>query len=388
MARSSVYLGAALCLVALNLRPALVTIGPVLPQVGAGLRLSDVGLGALTSLPILLLGAASAGAPWLGRAAGWGSGIAIASALIAAGTALRSAGSVPAAFAGTVVLGTGIGLGNVFVPTVLKWQFPARLGLSLGLYTALLTLGSTMSVGITPLLLRAFHGDWRPTLGVWAYLAVASVAMWLPLYRLRGGERPVAGDVRLARNGLAWAVTAFMGLQSTLFYALAAWLGTLLQERGVSLPGVGLDLSSFFIVQVPGALLFPVVLVHVRRQGVLAALLAALGGIGTLGALYAPVASIAAWCALSGFTLGGVFAIALTFIVLRAREVRTAARLSAMAQTFGYLLASLGPFGLGLLHGAPDPRLGSAAWLAFLCVATIVAGLLAGRDRVVEGTLA
>ena len=87
------YLPLVVVAATLNLRPALLTLGLVLPAVQRSLALSPFGAGALTALPILALGLASAVAVPVGRRLGWSGGLVFALVLVGAGTLLRSAGS-------------------------------------------------------------------------------------------------------------------------------------------------------------------------------------------------------------------------------------------------------------------------------------------------------
>ena len=81
-----------------------------------------------------------------------------------------------------------------------------------------------------------------------------------------------------------------------------------------------------------------------------------------------------------GVGQGGSFSLALTLLVLRTSTPALAARLSAMAQGFGYCLAALGPLGVGLMLEAGVGMRG--LWLAMMALVSLalVAGLLAGRD--------
>jgi CP family cyanate transporter-like MFS transporter len=377
------YLPLVIVAATLNLRPALLTLGPVLPAVQRALALAPFGSGLLTALPILALGLASAVAVPVGRRLGWSGGLVFALALIGAGTLLRSAGSEGALYAGAAVLGTGIGLGNVYVPTLVKARLSAHIGLAMGVYTMMLTVGALVSVSLTPLLFSRF-GDWRPTLAVWAIPAFVATAIATPLLldNVRPQERiPGMG---LWRNGLAWAVSGFMGLQSALFYSLALWMGALIAARGVPLPNVAADLTAFYFTQFLAALATPVLLTRARRQDLVAVLLVGTVAATIVAILYGPLSTIVVFCAVLGFALGAVFAVALTFQVIRAHSTEGAARLSSMAQCVGYIIASLGPLVLGLVNRTPDSRLASAAWLIALAIATMIAGSLAGRPRFVD----
>jgi CP family cyanate transporter-like MFS transporter len=377
------YVPIVIVAVALNLRPALLTLGAVLPAVQRGLGLTPLGSGMLTALPILALGLASALAVPVARRLGWSGGLVLALALVGAGTLLRSAGGQSALYGGALVLGMGIGLGNVYVPTLIKARLAARIGLAMGVYTMMLTASALVSVSVTPALFAHF-GDWRPTLAVWAFPAFLAMVVAVPLLldNVRP-ERRVPG-MGLWRNGLAWAVSSYMGLQSALFYALALWLGALLTARGVSLGQVALDLTAFYFTQFLAALVAPVLLTQAGRQDIVAVVLVAAAGAMIVAVLYGPIATIFAFCGLLGFALGAVFAVALTFQVIRARTAENAARLSSMAQCVGYLIASLGPLVLGLVNRMPDARVASTAWLIALVAVTMIAGSVAGRPRFVD----
>jgi MFS transporter, CP family, cyanate transporter len=377
------YLPLAIFAVTLNLRPALLTLGLVLPAVQRSLALSPFGAGALTALPILALAFASAIAVPVGRRFGWSGGLVLSMVLVAAGVLLRSAGSGVTLYTGALVLGIGIGLGNVFVPTLVKARLAKRIGLAMGLYTMMLTLGALISISLTPLVFAIF-GDWRPALAVWAIPAIVAAIVALPLLadNLRPQDR-VPG-MGFWRNGLAWAVSSFMGLQSGIFYAVALWLGPLMVARGIPLHQVATALTLFYFTQFLSALLTPVLLTKVRRQDIMAAVIVGINGILIAAVLYAPVSLSAVFCALFGFTIGAMFATALTFQVLRARTADSAARLSSMALFVGYTIASFGPLVMGLLNKLSDARLASTSWILVLSAVTCVAAAIAGRPRYVD----
>ncbi len=377
------YVPLVIVAVTLNLRPALLTLGLVLPNVQRSLALSPFGAGALTALPIFALGLASAIAVPVGRRLGWSGGLVFAMALVGAGTLLRSAGNDAALYTGAIGLGIGIGLGNVFVPTLVKARLANRIGLAMGGYTMMLTAGALISTSMTPPLLARF-GDWRPTLAIWALPAFAAMFIALPL--LVDNVRPQGRipGMGLWRNVLAWAVSCYMGLQSAMFYAIALWLGVLIAARGVALPDVAADLTIFYFTQFVAALFTPVLLTKTRRQDVVAVTGAAACGVFVVAILYAPLSLTFALCALLGIMMGSVFSIALTFQVLRARTIDNAARLSSMAQCVGYIIASLGPLVLGLVNRTPDSRLASATWIVVLALASMIAGSIAGRQRFVD----
>jgi CP family cyanate transporter-like MFS transporter len=381
------YVPIVIVVATLNLRPGLLTLGPVLPAVQRALDLSPVASGALTALPILALGISSALAVPVGRRLGWNGGLLFALLLIGCGIVLRSTGTETMLFAGAALLGVGIGLGNVFVPTLVKARLADRIGLAMGVYTMSLTAGALASSTLTPFLFAHF-GDWRPTLAVWAIPAFCAALIVGPTLvdNLRPQQR-VTGT-RLHHSPTAWAVATYMGLQSALFYSIALWLGALMTARGMSLHELAIALTIFYFTQFLSALGLPIVLTKSRRQDVIAVTLVAAVGAIIVAILYGPLSAANAFCGLLGVAMGGVFAVALTFQVIRARTPDTAARLSSMAQCFGYIIASVGPLVLGLVSKWPDARLASTIWLLLLTAITMGAGALAGRPRFVDDDIA
>jgi CP family cyanate transporter-like MFS transporter len=377
------YLFAAIVAFAFNLRPGLVTIGPLLPDVQRGLALSPFAIGALTALPVLAFGGGSAIGDRVGRRLGWGRAMIVTALLIATGIATRSIGTPVWAYAGALLLGTGIGFGAVLVPALLKAR-ARRLGAAMGAYSFMLVASAAVSVALTPGFAHAFGGDWRPTLGVWALPALACALIWIPLRRTDIPPHALARGAPMWRSPLAWAVTFNMGLQSTLFYSLASWLPTLLIDRGLSTQTAALDLSLFYLPQIAIALAAPILLARIRRQDIAAAAAMSIAGVGLISVLYGPPAGIPWWCAVVGGALGAVFAFALTFMVLRSRTPQTAAGLAGMSQSVGYAMAASGPLVLGIVRATPDPRLASALWITLLVLGAIVTGAAAGRQAFVD----
>lgn len=78
MAAGGVLLVIAVVLTALNLRPAITSVGPLLADMRESLGASAVWAGALTTLPGLCFAAAGLAAPWLARKVGLGRAISMA----------------------------------------------------------------------------------------------------------------------------------------------------------------------------------------------------------------------------------------------------------------------------------------------------------------------
>jgi CP family cyanate transporter-like MFS transporter len=183
----------------------------------------------------------------------------------------------------------------------------------------------------------------------------------------------------LRRDPLAWQVTLYMGLQSSLAYIVFGWLPSILIGRGLSATEAGLLLSGSIMLQLVSSLTAPWLATRGKDQRIAIVLVMLLTLAGLFGCLYAPLDQLWAWAIVLGLGQGGTFSLALTLIVLRSRDSHVAANLSSMAQGFGYTLASLGPFAVGVVHDWTG-NWDSVGWIfGIIGVAAIIAGLGAGR---------
>ncbi|WP_248917294.1 CynX/NimT family MFS transporter [Pseudomonas entomophila] len=369
-----------LVLVALNLRPALSSMAPVLGQVAEGLGLNASQAGLLTTLPVLCLGLFAPLAPILARRFGSERVILGILLTLALGILVRSTLGVAGVFLGSLMAGASIGIIGVLLPGIVKRDFPRHAGTLTGVYTMALCLGAAMAAGATVPLAQHFDGSWAVGLGAWMIPALLAMLLWLPQARQGHGLHKVAYRVRgLWRDPLAWQVTLYMGLQSSLAYIVFGWLPSILIGRGLSPIEAGLVLSGSVIVQLASSLSAPWLATRGKDQrlAIVVVMLVTLAGL--FGCLYAPVEGLWGWAVVLGLGQGGTFALALTLIVLRSQDAHVAANLSSMAQGVGYTLASMGPFAVGLVHDVTGGW-GAVGWIfAVLGAGPIVFGLGAGR---------
>ncbi|MBF8775727.1 CynX/NimT family MFS transporter [Pseudomonas fulva] len=376
-----------LVLVALNLRPALSSMAPVLGQVSDGLGLSAAQAGLLTTLPVLCLGLFAPLAPMLARRIGSERVVLGILATLALGIVLRSTLGTMGLFLGSLVAGASIGIIGVLLPGIVKRDFPQHAGTLTGVYTMALCLGAAMAAGATVPLAHAFGDSWAPALGFWMLPAILAMLVWLPQARNGHGVHKVAYRVRgLWRDPLAWQVTLYMGLQSSLAYIVFGWLPSILIGRGLSPTQAGLVLSGSVIMQLVSSLAAPWLATRGRDQRVAIVLVMLVTLAGLFGCLYAPLSGLWGWAVLLGLGQGGTFALALTLIVLRSKDAHVAANLSSMAQGVGYTLASMGPLAVGVVHDVTGGWSALGWVFAVLGVGAIVFGLGAGRALHVQVT--
>lgn len=369
-----------LVLVALNLRPALSSMAPLLGEVSRNLGLSAAQAGLLTTLPVLCLGLFAPLAPVLARRFGAERVVLGILLTLGGGIVLRSSFGEVGLFAGSILAGASIGVIGVLLPGIVKRDFAKHAGTMTGVYTMALCLGAAMAAGATVPLSQHFGQNWAMGLGFWVVPAVLAAMFWLPQVGRRQGAHHAAYRVRgLLRDPLAWQVTLYMGLQSSLAYIVFGWLPSILIGRGLTPTQAGLVLSGSVIVQLASSLAAPWLATRGKDQRLAIVIVMLLALAGLFGCLYAPLDGLWGWAILLGLGQGGTFALALTLIVLRSRDAHVAANLSSMAQGFGYTLASMGPFAVGLVHDWTGGWTALGWIFGVIGLGAIIAGLGAGR---------
>lgn len=388
-------LAAGLVLAALNLRPAITSLGSLLEEVRDGLHMSGGVTGALTSVPQLCFAVFGVTAPRLARRFGAAAVVLAGMVAITAGLVIRPlVGNTAGFLAASMLALSGIAVGNVLMPVIVKRWFPDRVGSMTGLYSMALALGTALAAAATVPVTHALGGSWRGGLGIWAVLGVLAVAVWTPLVRIRGGatgegagatapqQEPAA--FRLTRSSTAWGLACFFGLQATAAYITMGWMPQIFRDAGVSASTAGVLLAVTMVMGVPLAFVIPRVAARMRTQGPIVVFLGLCGLAGYAGLYLAPAAGAWAWALLLGVS-NCAFPLALTMIGMRARTGAGVARLSVFAQSTGYLISIPGPLLVGVLNEHSGGWGLPIAFMAALMVPQIVAGVLAGRDRTIDG---
>ena len=379
-------LAAAVILVALNLRPAVTSVAPLLGDMREELGTSATWAGLLTTMPGLCFAAAGLTAPRLSSRFGLGRVISAALVVLTAGLVLRTVDGPHVVIGATLLACAGIALINVLIPVVIKGSFPTRVGLMTGIYTAALQGGGALGSAVTPGLEEPL-GGWRMALAAWAAIALLALLAWLPASRRHRSSWAVSTELTgkprsLLRSRLAWTVTLFFGCQAFLAYIVMGWLPQIFIDNGISKVQAGILVGLVSLIGVPVALIISPLAARAKHQSGWIVALGVLGFGGAVGLLVAPAAAPWVWSVLIGVGMSA-FSLALTVIALRARNAEDTAQLSGMAQGFGYLFAGLGPFLFGLLHDVSDGWTIPFAMFLVVYVVQIAAGAAAGRSRFV-----
>jgi len=395
--------------IALNLRAPLTSVGPLIGSIRESIGLSNAVAGTLTTVPLLGFALLSPFAPALARKFGVERVIFYALCLLTLGTIIRIFTGTAPLFTGTILLGMAIAICNVLLPSLVKKEFPHKVGLMTGIYAVAMNICGAIASGISVPLSRVEGLGWNGALGFWSIPAVIAIVFWLPqllrkkanLQQTKATASQDAGlgtssgiapnqaaakhvQVRsLWRIPLAWQVTLFMGLQSFVFYVVIAWFPQIMVDQGKSADMAGWAISYMQFAVLPVTFIVPIVAGRMRNQRLLVMLTAALFLLGIGGFMLSGDSWTLLWLMMIGVASGSSFSLAMMFFGLRTNTPHEAAQLSGMAQSVGYLLAAAGPTLFGFLHDW------TGSWTPPLIILLIVTGcilfcgLAAGRNRTV-----
>ncbi|ELM3723682.1 CynX/NimT family MFS transporter [Edwardsiella piscicida] len=370
-------------LIASTLRVTFTGAAPLLDVIRTGYDLTTSEVGLLTTLPLLAFGLISPLAAGIARRFSIERSLFAALILICLGIVLRALPSPAWLFIGTAVIGSGIALGNVLLPGLIKRDFSDHVAKMTGAYSV--AMGGAAALGSALVVPLALYGlGWRGALLALMLFPLLALIVWLPQWRNQHPTQMTGArslhDKAIWRSALAWQVTLFLGLNSLVYYVIIGWLPAILISLGYSDAQAGSLHGMLQLATALPGLLIPLILHTLRDQRGIAILVALLCGLSAIGYWLLPAQAVL-WTLMFGFGSGATMILGLTFIGLRAGSAHQAAALSGMAQSVGYLLAACGPPLIGKIHDISGNWHIPLAALAVISLLMAIFGGLAGRAR-------
>ncbi|MCB5187020.1 MFS transporter [Methylobacillus caricis] len=366
---------AAIILVAIALRPGIVSMGPLLPFIIDEFQLSHTVASLLTTIPDLLMGLLALPTPWLARRYGRNPVLLTALLLLCVAMVARAFSSTTdMLMLSTVGVGAGIAVAGALMAGYIKGNFPTKAAMVMGIYATALSFGSTISAAASGPVAMQYASGWRMGAGVWGVLALIAVLAWALIAvreRQQGAvKNPVAEPARLPlRNPTAWMVALFFAADNFLFYAVLSWTAPMYIEYGLTPTIAGFVLASFTAVFMISNPVLGALSKSVDRRGWLAAcsLLAICGLVFlAMAPMFAPFLSIS----LCAFGLGGAFTLGMTLPLDNTNNVDETNAWNAFVLTVGYLIAAVGPLSVGYIRDLTQD-FHAAIWL-LVCVAGVM----------------
>ncbi|MDG0843823.1 MFS transporter [Staphylococcus equorum] len=370
-------------LVGANLRAPITSIGVALPDIKSDLAMSNSAVSVITVVPLLAFSVISLFAARTSNKMGLEKTIFLALCLIFIGVIVRSVTGISWLYIGTVLIGIGIGFGNVLAPAMIKAKFPLHIGIMTGYYTVVMNVfGGLSSYGTAPLV-KAFN--YNIAISVIGIITLITIIIWS--FQLKGTQETATAlprkSVNVWKSPLAWQITILMGGQSLIFYSLINWMPAYLSHSGMSINEAGAYLSIMQIAIIPFTFITPIFATKMKSQFLLTFITGICFIVGVTIMLVIPHLAIISTI-LIGIAGGLAFGLVNTFFSLRTEHIQTSAKLSGMAQAVGYLVAAIGPLLFGILHDMTGEWTASLSILLITAIVITLFGSQAGRNRTIE----
>ncbi|MBO0429363.1 MFS transporter [Vagococcus fluvialis] len=371
-------------MIATNLRAPITSVGPLVGTITNSLNLTGAQAGLITTLPLIAFAIISPIAPKLARKFGTETTILGALILIILGLSIRYLPSISTLFLGTAILGCGIAIGNVLIPSIVKQEFQNQSGLVTGIYSVSMNLTGAIASGVSIPLIEKLGWTWNQAFSLWIILAALALLAWLPQLK----NKKATPDVNVVdtnnsiwHSSLAWSVSLFVGIQSFIFYVLVAWLPEMLISQGIPSSKSGGMLSLLQLTLLPTTFIIPIIAEKRPNQKSLVVISFTLFTLGISGLMFSSLAVISLSIIAIGIAGGIAFSLSMMFFSLRTSTPKEAADLSGMAQSIGYILAAVGPFLFGLLHDLTNNWQSSLFLLIGMTIILLFVGLNAGSSK-------
>ncbi|WP_425255300.1 CynX/NimT family MFS transporter [Mammaliicoccus sciuri] len=373
-------------LIGASLRAPITSVGIALPSIKETLNLSNTSVSLITIIPLLSFAVISLFAAKISHKFGLERTVFGALILICIGIALRAITGVSWLYVGTVLIGVGIAFGNVLTPGIIKMNFPLRIGIMTGYYTVVMNIFGSASSYVTAPLVKHFNYNIAISLiGIVTFIGIIICSFQLNKHETVNSSQTTT-NINVWKSPLSWQITLLMGGQSMIFYSLINWLPEFLLSHGTPINEAGIYLSILQLAIIPLTFVTPIFAEKMKNQVLITFVTGLLFVLGILTLMLQPN-----WAFLGiiliGIASGLAFGLVNTFFGLRTENGLTAAKLSGMSQSVGYLFAAIGPLLFGILHDATNSWNTSFGILLVTSIIIMIIGSRAGRNITIEQTL-
>ncbi|WP_254256139.1 CynX/NimT family MFS transporter [Macrococcoides canis] len=373
----------AVIVVAATLRAPLTVIGPIISEIGNELSLNHTMLGGLTTIPLIMFGIVSPFVAKISGKIGMSMTLFAGMLLLLSGLIIRIIPNVTWLVVGTILVGAGIAIGNVILPSFVKWRFPAHIGLMTGVFAATMNLTAGIGGGLSVPLSRYNDYGYQFALGFWIILSVIGIIVWLPQLKHNPKQQVSVSKRKIYYSKLAIAIALMMGFQSMNFYSTVTWFPEILIHYGVSQETAGYMLMLNQFAQLPMTFMMPVIAMKMNNQRPLVIAFTILFLVGFTALQFNHIVLIVIGMIATGLAGGAAFSLCMLFFSLRARTNDDAIKLSGFSQSVGYFIAAIGPVLMGYLNDVTGTYTTSFMMFYAIAICMFIFGMIASKNEYV-----
>lgn len=368
-----------------NMRGPIAVLGPLANHIQQQLTLSSGQIGLLTSSTLFIFAIFSPIVPKIVEKYSLITTINLSTILIGGGSALRFVNHFSTLLIGTMIIGMGIAICNVILPTICREYFPNVVGKINGFFITFMVAASAIISAFALPITVAY--SWQLALGYAAFPSIITLILWLiiqrktPVKKQQQVKTQVTTKIKI--NLLVFAMAGFIGAQSFVFYALLTWLPAMLQDFGYSDITSGLYLSYFQLVSLPTSLLAPMIAEKYRQQVGIASIIGVVLIVSLLGLLLFPQYALL-WVIICGLSCGGAFSLAMLYFIFRTTSASETTQASSIGQGIGYAIAALAPFIIGQLYDMTSNWTMALLVIIIFAIISMLSSIYAGMNRKVQ----
>ena len=220
------------------LRLPMLVMPPLSPVIGAELSLNLTQIGALTTIPVLMLSLGALPGSLVISRLGPLKALVLSLLLVALASSARGlAPPLVFMFLFTVVLGLAVAVMQPAFPLLVLHWCPGFAAVGSAVYMNGMLMGEFIGAGLTlPVVLPWLDGDWRTTLLFWAFPALPAAALVYFSHRL-GLPMVSRSNTRLSwqprwKEPRVWHLGIMLGAASAGFFGTNAYMNTLVANSG------------------------------------------------------------------------------------------------------------------------------------------------------------